>query len=202
MNAAEWITWVLVAFFSGSVPYSLLVGRLALGVDVRGFGDHNPGAANVWRAGGWGWGVLAMLLDGFKGALPVGFAWFFGGVHAWQIVPVALAPVLGHAFSPWLGFHGGKAVAVVFGMWAGLTLGAGPTVLGMLLGVMVLCFAPSGWALILALGAFGVYILQVYGAIFPQFPVIWAASSILLVCKHLDDLRQPVRLRLPWRSSR
>jgi glycerol-3-phosphate acyltransferase PlsY len=107
------LIWTLIAFIAGSLPFSVWVGRLALRTDIRRYGDHNPGATNVGRAGGWQWGALALLLDMLKGALPVGLAWYWGGLAGWALLPVALAPVLGHGYSPFLGFRGGKALGRV-----------------------------------------------------------------------------------------
>jgi glycerol-3-phosphate acyltransferase PlsY len=123
--------WSLTGFISGSLPFSLWIGRLALGTDLRTIGDGNPGGANVWQAGGRGWAVVAILLDGFKGAIPVGLAYYVQGVRGWMLVPLALAPILGHVYSPWLHFHGGKGLATSFGVWLGLTLWLGPTILGL-----------------------------------------------------------------------
>lgn len=140
------------------------------------------------RAAGWRWGALAMLLDYFKGALPVGLAWFFFGVQGWAIVPVALAPVFGHAYSPWLGWRGGKAVATTFGIWSGLTLGAGPILLGLLLGVMFAVFTVSGWAVLLAMLSFGVFVVSYYGPAHPEFIGVWLGNLFLLVLKHRREL--------------
>ena len=106
------LIWIIIAFMCGALPFSVWVGKLALHTEIRNYGDHNPGATNVIRAGGWKWGVPALLLDYLKGAIPVGIAYFVVGLDGVSLVLVALAPVLGHAFSPFLGFHGGKAVAV------------------------------------------------------------------------------------------
>jgi glycerol-3-phosphate acyltransferase PlsY len=65
-----WIFWTLLAFLCGSVPFSLLIGFWVLHVDVRRYGDGNPGASNVIRVGDWRVGILAVLLDSFKGAAP------------------------------------------------------------------------------------------------------------------------------------
>ena len=184
------IVWTLVGFLCGSVPFSLLLGRLAGRGDIRGYGDHNPGAANVLRAAGWRWGALAVLLDGFKGAIPVGLAWFFFGVGGWAIVPVALAPVFGHAYSPWLRWRGGKAVATTFGIWTGLTIGVGPTVLGLLLGLMFAVFTISGWAVLLAMLSFGVFIVAYYSPSHPEFIAVWLGNLVLLVVKHRSELAQ------------
>lgn len=124
------VFWILLSFLAGSLPFSFWIGRLAMQEDIRQYGDGNPGAFNVFRAGGKVWGWLAILLDGLKGAVPVGIAHFVYGLDGWVLVLTALAPVLGHAYSPFLGFRGGKALAVTFGSWAGLSLWIGPVVLG------------------------------------------------------------------------
>ena len=184
----ELVIWTLVGFLSGSIPYSVWVGKFVRGLDIRRFGDHNPGAANVLRSVGWRWAVLALLLDSLKAALPVGCAWFSGDVHGLGIIPVALAPVLGHAFSPWLKFQGGKAVAATFGVWGGLTLGAGPTVLGLLLGLLFAVFTVDGWAVVLSLFCFGGFLFLAYPSN-PQFLTIWLGLLVVLAWKHRRDLR-------------
>jgi glycerol-3-phosphate acyltransferase PlsY len=125
------LAWFVIGFAVGSLPFSLWIGRLALRVDIRSLGDGNPGGYNVWRAGGRGWAALAVLLDGLKGAIPVGLAYQVYDVQGWALLPVVLAPLLGHIFSPLLKFRGGKGLATTFGIWLGLTLWLGPVVLGL-----------------------------------------------------------------------
>lgn len=122
---------IILAFLSGSLPLSVWIGHWALDVDIRQVGDGNPGAANVWRAGGPRWGWLAIIADFSKGALPAALTNFLFGWQGWALAAVTIAPVLGHAFSPFLGFQGGKALAVTFGVWTGLTLWVGPVILGL-----------------------------------------------------------------------
>ena len=191
----EVLIWTAVGYLSGSIPFSVIVGKLAGKIDIRSYGDHNPGATNVLRSLGWGWAALALLLDYLKGAIPVGIAWFALGIGSWQIVPVALAPLFGHAYSPWLNFRGGKAVATTFGVWSGLTLGAGPTVLGLLLGVMFSVIQPSGWALTAAMLCFGVFVGAYYGPAFPEFVLVWLGNLALLIVRHLGDLTSPPSIR-------
>jgi glycerol-3-phosphate acyltransferase PlsY len=131
---------------------------------------------------------LALLLDGLKGAIPVGLAWFVLTMSGWSIVPVALGPVLGHAYSPWLRWRGGKAVATTFGIWTGLTMGTGPTVLGLLLGLMFAVFTVSGWAVLLAMLLFGVIVITCFGSTYPEFIGVWLGNLLLLVVKHRDEL--------------
>jgi glycerol-3-phosphate acyltransferase PlsY len=189
MQQDAWIFWTLLAFLCGSVPFSLLIGFRALKVDVRRYGDGNPGAANVIRAGGWRVGIPAVLLDSLKGAAPVGSAYVVMGIQDWRIVPIAIAPVAGHAFSPWLRFRGGKAIAVTFGIWTGLTLGEAPILLGMFLLLAYFTVAVDGWAVILAmLGLLGRLLISHHGLVFIG---VWLGNVAILIFKHRHDLAQP-----------
>ncbi len=189
------LAWTLAGFFSGSIPFSVIVGRLAARTDIRQVGDRNPGATNVLRASNWRWFAVALLLDALKAAVPVGLAWYVSGLRGWPIVPVALAPLLGHAYSPWLRFRGGKALASTFGMWAGLTLGAGPIVLGLLTPLMFGVLPVSGWAVVFALLSFGGFVVPYYGGQHPEFTAIWLANLALVAWKYRADLRQPPGIR-------
>jgi glycerol-3-phosphate acyltransferase PlsY len=204
MQGDAWVFWTLLAFICGSVPFSLLIGFWVLKVDVRRYGDGNPGASNVIQAGGWRVGVPAILLDSFKGAAPVGTAYFLVGIQDWRIVPIAIAPVAGHAFSPWLRLRGGKAIAVTFGVWTGLTLGMAPILLGFSLLLAYFTVAVSAWAVVLAmLGLLGGLLLSQYGL---AFLAVWLGNMAILIFKHRHDLAQPpgvnpVVLRLLRRRS-
>lgn len=184
--------WILISFVMGSLPLSLWLGKLALHTDVRQYGDGNPGGANVWRAGGKGLGLLAILLDFLKGAIPVGLANFTVGVDGWQLVAVALAPILGHAYSPFLRFRGGKALSVTFGIWCGLTLWVVPSVLGVAFALWLAVLVVPGWAVLV-----GELTLLVF-LVLTRAPVLWLAvwfgSTALLLWKHRDDLKQGPQL--------
>lgn len=167
---------------------SVWVGKLALGVDICTFGDGNPGATNVFRAGGKRWGIVALLLDFLKGAIPVTIANFGLGIEGWVLAAIALAPIAGHAHSPFLGGRGGKALAVTFGIWTGLSLFVVPILLGALLAVWVYFLKPEGWA-VLAGGISLLAILLGMGA-----PPVWAAACVgmitILAWTHRRDLQQ------------
>lgn len=190
----ETVVWTVGAFLLGAVPFSLLVTRYALGKNIRQVGDGNPGATNVIKAGGIKWGVLAFALDYLKGALPPGLAWFFAGITDWRIVPIAVAPVAGHAFSPFLKFKGGKALAATFGVWSGLTLAEVPTMLGLLMTLFFILLTVDGWAVVLAMLPLSVYMLLYKNTI---LLAVWAGIFIILVLKHRADLQKPLRLK-PW----
>jgi glycerol-3-phosphate acyltransferase PlsY len=189
------ILWTAVGFLLGSLPLSPWLGYLILHKDIRTYGDGNPGAANVWRAGGWKLGLTAVLLDSVKAAIPVSLANFVFNVAGWGLLPIALAPVLGHSFSPFLGFRGGKAVATTFGTWTGLTLWVGPTLLGIFIALFYSVQKSDTWAVI-----FGMLSLPVYIAIFDFSSItvtIWICNTILIIWTHRHDLTLVPTLR-PW----
>lgn len=187
--------WTALGFLAGSLPFSVWLGRWIAQADVRRFGDGNPGSINAWRAGGWRAGVPALLLDFLKGAGPVTLANFGCGLAGWWLVPVALAPVLGHAYSPWLGFKGGKAIAATFGIWTGLLPGEGPSILGLLLAVAYALQQTDSWSVVAAMLAFLGYLTLRH----PAAPLIavWAGSFAVLLWKQRRGLRTRPRLR-PW----
>ncbi|MBI4731959.1 MAG: glycerol-3-phosphate acyltransferase [Chloroflexi bacterium] len=111
--------WSLLGFILGSIPFSLLMGKLFARKDIRTLGDGNPGGANALKAGGLKTGIPAILLDIGKGFLPAYLAQRYG-LTEWSLIPVALSPVLGHAFSPFLRFRGGKALGATGGAWIAL----------------------------------------------------------------------------------
>jgi acyl phosphate:glycerol-3-phosphate acyltransferase len=189
--------WIPIAFLSGSLPFSVWLGRLTLRQDIRGYGDRNPGATNVLRAGGWPWFVLALLLDISKAAAPVGYTYQVLGLRGWEMVAIAIAPVLGHAFSPFLRGQGGKAVAATLGAWIGLTLYTVPLVGIVGLGVAYSLLTISGWAVMSALTAVLLYLLLIQ----PD-PLLLAALTghiLILVWKHRHDLQQRPGIRPFWK---
>ncbi|MEM7034693.1 MAG: glycerol-3-phosphate acyltransferase [Chloroflexota bacterium] len=186
--------WIIVAFICGALPMSVWLGRLVLKTDIRQYGDGNPGAANVWRAGGAKWGVTAILLDSFKGAIPVWIAQFGLGIDGMALAAVTIAPVLGHAISPFIGFKGGKALAVTFGVWCGLTLWLGPTLLGICFGLWLGLLTVEGWAVFFGSLSFLVCLLLLQ--VGSTWLVVWLGITAILFWKHLADFRRPIQLRL------
>lgn len=197
----------LTGFVLGALPFSVWLGKRYLHTDIRTLGDHNPGAANVLRAGGHGIAAAALLLDMLKGTLPVVAAYRGFGYDSIWLVPVALAPVLGHAFSPFLRGQGGKAVAVTGGVWMGLTLWEGPTVGGLaLLGFSILIKA-DGRAVIPAMTVMLLYLTMTPPAwnplwLRPPVPIlagIGLGNAVVLLWKHRTDFW---RLSSPFSTAR
>jgi glycerol-3-phosphate acyltransferase PlsY len=103
------------AFLIGGVPFGLILGMLLRGVDVRTQGSGNIGATNVARVVGWKLGVATLVLDAAKGALPM--LWVAHHFEQpWMLPAIGLVAVLGHCYSPWLEFQGGKGVATAAGV--------------------------------------------------------------------------------------
>lgn len=188
-----WVVFVLLAFFCGSLPFSVWLGKFFLREDVRVYGDGNPGAANVFRAGGKIVGVIALMLDVAKAAAPVGLAYHNQGIRGFPMVLIAIAPVLGHVFSPFLGFRGGKGLAAALGVWIGLTIWKASLVVvaGTVLGIALTNL--SGWAVML--GMSGLLAALLVWMPDPVLLMVWVAETLLLAWTHRADLRQKPHLR-------
>src|SRR5712692_9253234 len=114
--------WLPVAFILGyllgSIPFGLVLTKLAGTQDLRSIGSGNIGATNVLRTGRKGLAAATLLLDVLKGTAAVIIAGYFGGPNAAMLA--ALGAFLGHLFPVWLNFKGGKGVAVYIGVLIGL----------------------------------------------------------------------------------
>jgi len=188
-------TLALFSFLLGSFPFSLWLGKLFLKTDVRRVGDGNPSAANVFKAGGKVVGVLALLLDVTKAALPVGLAYHSLEIRGIAMVWIAVAPLLGHVFSPFLRFRGGKGLAAALGVWIGLTIWKAS--LAAVIGVSVgIALTPiPGWAVVL--GLCSILAALLLWSPDPIALLVWLIVALLLVWTHRADLRQRPNLR-PW----
>ena len=129
---------LLIGYLSGSLPFGLWLGQWFKGVDVRTVGSRNLGATNVYRELGAPIGVATLVLDIAKGALPTWLvpltfgAQFPGGLE-WCRLAVGLAAVLGHVFTVFAGFKGGKGVATTVGVLLALNPAAFAAFMGVFL---------------------------------------------------------------------
>lgn len=194
------LIWTVAAYLIAAIPFSVLIGRVIFGVNIRQYGDGNPGATNVKRASGsMFWFIVAVFLDGGKGLFPVGIAYWIAGIQDMRIVPIAIAAILGHAFSVFLGFKGGKAVAVTGGIWTGITILEMPIVIGILLTYWFLSLDSSDWAVVLMMISLLIYILIGHPGN-QVFVAIWIGNFIVVLIKHRHGLtRLPgIRRWLPF----
>jgi len=108
------------AFFLGAIPFGFIAGKLR-GVDLRKVGSGNIGATNVMRELGKGPGSIVLLLDVLKGLAPVLVARSLLLLPSWWVVGIGLCAILGHIYSPFVRFRGGKGVATSLGVLIGLS---------------------------------------------------------------------------------
>ena len=110
---------LMLGYLLGSLPFAMWISRLN-GVDILKVGSGNPGMTNVWRTLGWKPALPVAILDTLKGAVA---AWaggmLTGGSVVWALA-AGVAAVLGHSFSFWIGFKGGKSVLTAFGVFLAL----------------------------------------------------------------------------------
>jgi glycerol-3-phosphate acyltransferase PlsY len=189
------LAFIPLAFLCGSLPFSVWLGKILLGLDVRKYGDGNPGAANAFRTGNKLVGFLVLMLDISKAAAPVGWAYFNLEIRGIPMLLIAVAPILGHVFSPFLSFRGGKALATALGVWIGLTIWklSLPALVGIVVGIAL--FTPPGWSVMLSLSSILVALLIWLPD--PLLLAVWFSEVVILVWTHRFDLRQGIHVR-PW----
>lgn len=113
----ESIVTLVLASLLGSLPTAYVLGKYVKGIDIRNVGSKNPGAVNAARSLGKGLGLLVLFVDAGKGALAVYIGQRIGAAEL-ALYASAVIATLGHNFSPFLGFRGGKGGATVLGISA------------------------------------------------------------------------------------
>ena len=184
----RWIPIVTGAFLIGSIPFGVLIGRLVFKSDIRGAGSGNIGAANALRTYGKAGGAAVLALDALKGYLPTLAAGYAFG----YVVPsvVAVAAVLGHCYSPWLGFRGGKGVAT----WLGALFAFSPQAGFAFIVVFVLAVVPTRFASFASLiaTASSIPLLWALGRLHhsPDATPVYAAciATAVIVWKHRENI--------------
>ena len=177
----------LGAFLLGACPFSVILGRLFLHKDIRDFGDGNPGAANVFRAGGQKLGYLAVFFDVAKGVPFVLLAHTVAGLSGMAIVPIAICAILGHAYSPFLQWQGGKAIAVTFGVLLALLQHEALLAFIALVIIGALVLDNDSWGMML--GATGTLAFLVITGASSWELLIMLGVLIIFTFKHFQDLR-------------
>ena len=191
------VLWCLAAFLCGSIPFGLLLVKLAGKGDVRAHGSGNIGATNVSRVGGKGLGVVTLLLDILKGFLPV-FLAKKAGVSLDLLSLLALAAVLGHVFTPWLKFQGGKGVATALGVILAVDAQLMLVPMGTFIFALWLTRHVSlGSILAAAMLPVQLYLISSFARVFGgsltkdlSFLLPWTALALLVIWKHRDNIRR------------
>ena len=181
------VFYVLIAFFLGSLPFGHWLA-LVRGIDLRNQGSGNTGATNVGRVLGKKWGIFVFVLDLGKGWIAVALAKSVGNLPETWSVTVGVFAVLGHVFSPWLGFRGGKGVATS----AGILIGLAPWVaLGVAL-IWFLAFQMSRTVSVASLCAATAFPLFVFWLMPEQKVFQWISigMTVLVWFRHRDNLKR------------
>jgi acyl phosphate:glycerol-3-phosphate acyltransferase len=169
------VPWLLASYLLGAIPTSYLLSRLFAGIDLRQHGSGNLGATNLYRVLGWKYAVPAGVFDMAKGLIPV--VVFAPRVSDSELFALAcgVAAILGHVFSVFVRFKGGKGVATAAGVMLGLT----PVALAVSAAVWVLLVRLTGYVSLGSIVAAAILPLGVYALDHPSTPaVIWIATGI------------------------
>lgn len=193
------ISLVVASYLIGGIPAAYLGAKIQRGVDIREHGNGNVGTVNAVRTLGLRSGLLVLAADALKGAAVIGIG-RWAGASDYTLFVMAIAVTAGHNWSPYIGFNGGKGVAVIFG----ISLAMAP-LLSLMAGtiVFVIYFASRSWV-----WAFGAGILAI-NTIFIVAGAPWLCIALCLVlsviviathfAREFTELKQALRDR-NWRK--
>jgi len=188
VTGTDWLL-LLLAYLVGGIPVGLVVG-LARGVDVRKVGSGNIGATNVIRGVGAKLGALVFIVDVLKGVAAVLIARALG-VEDWVVGMAGLFVVLGHSFSPYLAFKGGKGVATTLGV--GLGLGWLPALLAFVLWLLiVLPTRLVSLASMIAVAALPA-LIYAFNPSRPDMIMPLVALAVIVIGRHNENLERLLR---------
>jgi glycerol-3-phosphate acyltransferase PlsY len=185
MSSSTWLPLAFVlGYLLGSIPFGLVLTKLAGTQDLRSIGSGNIGATNVLRTGRKGLAAATLLLDILKGTVAVLIAGHFGGAD--PAILAALGAFLGHLFPVWLKFRGGKGVAVYIGVLIGLFWPA----------AVAFCVIWLATAVISRYSSLSALVASVVTPIFlwwfanAALAALFALLTLLLVTMHSENIRR------------
>ena len=186
--SGQLVLWVIASYLVGAIPTSYLVVRLLKGQDLRTLGSGNLGATNLYRVLGWRYAVPVGIFDLLKGAVPVLFFAPQAGGGDRTAILLGLAAVVGHVFSVFAGFKGGKGVAT----GAGVVLGLAPWAFVAALITWIILVKASGYVSLGSLGAALVLPPAVYLLHPERRPLIWLFAGLAgaIVIFHRANIRR------------
>lgn len=180
---------VLIGLVAGAIPFGYLAGRSLQGIDLRNVGSGGTGATNVLRTLGKKASAAVLVLDFLKGLLPVLAARWLG-LDAWWIAAVAVATVVGHCWSPFIGFKGGKGVAT----GGGASIALFPPVLLVIPVILLIIWQTRYVSLGSLLGAGLAVVLAAAFALTGQLPWAFvlaiAAIAAIIVFRHRENIER------------
>ncbi|MCC6313379.1 MAG: glycerol-3-phosphate 1-O-acyltransferase PlsY [Thermomicrobiales bacterium] len=182
---------IAIAYLAGSVPWGYLFGRWVGQIDLRQHGSGGTGATNALRTLGWRVSAAVLTLDFLKGFLPV-FVANRLGLDGWWVAATGVAAVIGHCWSPFIGFRGGKGMATGAGAAAGMFPAALLAVPVMIAIVAITRYVSLGSILGSVLVSGAVVGLALAGRIHWSIPLAIVAMSAIIVFQHQGNIRRLV----------
>ncbi len=188
MNDFGLAVMLVLAYLMGATPTSYIAGKLGKGIDLRLHGSNNLGATNVYRVLGWRYAIPVGVIDMLKGAVPVVILGPWSNGPAWFTVALGLAAVLGHMFSPYVRFRGGKGVATAAGMFLALA----PLAIGISLLIWILALWLSGYVSVASLTVAVLFPLWVRVTVPDQPYTFWASVvlALLIIYAHRANIQR------------
>jgi glycerol-3-phosphate acyltransferase PlsY len=172
--------YVVFAYLCSSIPFAYILPKVVKKIDIRKVGSGNPGTANVFRSIGKGAGIVVFVFDTLKGFFPVFFAIFIDNSFSYSVA-VATATIVGHMFTIFFNFKGGKGVATGLGVF--LALMPLPSLVAFM--VFGLVFLLSGYVALGSIFAAVTLPLVAYFAGYGLEAIIFAfADAALIIYKH------------------
>lgn len=178
------------SYLLGAIPTSYLVCRLARGIDLRQTGSKNLGATNLYRVMGWGYAIPVALFDMFKGWFPVAVLGPAVSAHEWVPLAAGVTAVLGHMFSPFVRFRGGKGVAT----GAGVLLALAPLAILASLVIWAVTLKVTGYVSLGSILAAALFPLMAE-LLHPERPsILWieVGLALLIIWMHRANIRRLV----------
>lgn len=189
------IILIVVAYILGSVPNALWIGKVFKGIDIREHGSKNTGSTNAARVLGAKLGILTLILDISKGAIPVALSLFMKanllenitGISNLDFIMIGIFAIVGHSFSIFMKFKGGKAVATTVGVFIVLV----PKALLLAAAVFFVIFALTRYVSVSSITAaisLPIFIFFLYGDI--PYTVFGGIITILIIVKHKSNIQR------------
>lgn len=198
---------IILSYLIGAIPTGYLAGRFLKNIDIRQHGSKNMGATNVMRILGKGPGIVVLLIDILKGILPIViFSSIFDLNEPLVLVVIGIMSVIGHNWTVFLGFKGGKGVATTLGVLIGLTIeisGIRPVLL-ITVGVWLVIFLISGFVSLASIAAgVALPVLMVYYNAPFALKVMSILLCVFVVIRHRANITrlaqgQENRIKLPY----
>ena len=181
------VVYLILSYLCGAIPFGFIIAKIFKHVDIRTIGSGNPGATNVYRTISKPLGILTLILDMLKGFIPVYFVFLLGPSFQWMVISVAFVTIIGHTFTIFLKFKGGKGVATACGAF----LAINPLAVLICFIAFVIVLAIFRYVSLASIIAALMLPISLY--IFNSLPDIVVFSgliSLLVIVRHISNIKR------------